>query len=92
MTERQEQTIKEQVRETEEIVEKEVLQFKREKEQRLNELGVLDSPSESYDVGELAPSRDTNPRPPEPKGSHDKDPDETGDDEMEQDKEDAVLY
>ncbi|KAH8890779.1 hypothetical protein GQ53DRAFT_765518 [Thozetella sp. PMI_491] len=92
LTERQEEIVREQIQEAEEIIEQEAREFKQQKERRLKDLGALDSPPESYDVGEHAPSRDANPRLPEPKGSHEKDPDEMGDDEMEQDKEDAVLY
>ena len=91
LTESQERIIKEQIQDVEETIEREVRDFERRKEQRLKDLGVLDSPPESDAVGEPAPSKSTNHHHSDSKSSHDRDHDETGD-EMEQDKEDAVLY
>ena len=91
LTESQERIIKEQIQDAEETIEREVRDFERRKEQRLKDLGVLDSPPESDAVGEPAPSKSTNHPHSDSKASHDRDHDETGD-EMEQDKEDAVLY
>ena len=91
MTESQEQIISDQIRDAEEIIEREIKEFERRKEQRLRDLGAFDSPAEFDAVGEPAPSKSTNHRHSDSKGSHDRDHDETGD-EMEQDKEDAVLY
>ncbi|KAK3692859.1 pinin/SDK/memA/ protein conserved region-domain-containing protein [Podospora appendiculata] len=87
-TKEQENTIKNQIRVTEETIDKERQDFKRSKERALKELGVRPPAKSESTVGEPNPPEDAN-RPS--KGSHDKDHDENGD-EMVQDKEDTVLY
>lgn len=97
--------LKEQILDTTELIDKEVEQFKRRKEQRLRELGVT--------VGEPEPSEDTNNRAPDKsrpqssstksarptsshektheKANHDKDHDDPGY-VMVEAEEDTVIY
>ncbi|KAK3379779.1 pinin/SDK/memA/ protein conserved region-domain-containing protein [Lasiosphaeria ovina] len=93
-----ERTIEKQIRAAEETVEREKQEFRRSKERRLDELGVPRPPPSQQpetSVGEPTPLQDTNRHAlalPSRVHAGDKDTDDTGDDLMDQDKEDTVLY
>ncbi|KAI1464994.1 pinin/SDK/memA/ protein conserved region-domain-containing protein [Daldinia caldariorum] len=106
LTEEQEDTIKEQTREAEDIIDKEALDFKQRKEQRLKALGVAVNPATSEPTKDTADentnkehppnspqSNDTNHRPPSRAGKvgHERESDRA-DDVVIEEVEDTVIY